>query len=66
MSLGSVHNRRLGEDHMVVAVYQDGEWLILDNLTNFMVPDSQKKDYEPLVFLDYKGARRYLSAFWFE
>jgi predicted transglutaminase-like cysteine proteinase len=61
-----VHNRRLGEDHMVVAVYQDGEWLILDNLTNFMVPDSAKKDYEPLVVLDYKGARRYLSAFWFE
>ena len=61
-----VHNRRLGEDHMVVAVYQDGEWLILDNLTNFMVPDSEKKDYEPLVVLDYKGARRYLSAFWFE
>ena len=61
-----VHNRRLGEDHMVVAVYQDGEWLILDNLTNFLVPDSEKKDYEPLVVLDYKGARRYLSAFWFE
>jgi hypothetical protein len=51
---------------MVVAVYQDGEWLILDNLTNFLVPDSEKKDYEPLVVLDYKGARRYLSAFWFE
>ena len=61
-----VHNRRLGEDHTVVAVYQDSEWLILDNLTNFMVPDSEKKDYEPLVFLDYKGASRYLSAFWFE
>jgi hypothetical protein len=30
------------------------------------VPDSEKKDYEPLVVLDYKGARRYLSAFWFE
>jgi len=32
--LAIVHNRRHAEDHMVAAVYQDGEWLILDNLTN--------------------------------
>jgi hypothetical protein len=25
--------------------------------------DWEKTDYEPLVILDYKGARRYLSAF---
>lgn len=59
-----VHNRRHGEDHMITAVYQDGEWLILDNLTNFLVRDSERKDYEPLAVLDYKGIRRYLSAFW--
>ena len=29
-----VHNRRHRENHMVAAVHQDGEWLILDNLTN--------------------------------
>jgi len=61
-----VHDRRRSEDHMVVAVHQDGEWLILDNLTNFLVPDTEKTDYEPLAVLDHQGARRYRSAFWVE
>ena len=61
-----VHIPRRGEDHMITAVYQEGEWLLLDNLTNFLVPDSERKDYEPLAVLDYKGVRRYLSAFWLD
>jgi predicted transglutaminase-like cysteine proteinase len=60
-----VHDRRHSFDHMVAAVYQDGEWLILDNLTNMLVRDSEKKDYEPLAILDYRGVRRYSSAFSF-
>jgi predicted transglutaminase-like cysteine proteinase len=60
-----VHNRKDGEDHMVLAVFQDREWLILDNLTK-LLRDSEKTDYEPLAVLDYKGARRYLSAFWMD
>jgi predicted transglutaminase-like cysteine proteinase len=59
-----VHNRRHSEDHMVAAVYQDGEWFVLDNLTNVLVRDSEKKDYDPVAVLDYKGVRRYVSAFW--
>jgi hypothetical protein len=43
---------------MIVAIYQNEEWLILDNLTNVLVRDSDKSDYEPLAVLDYKGARR--------
>ena len=61
-----VHNRRHNEDHMVAAVYQNKQWLILDNLTNLLLRDSEKIDYEPLAILDYKGARRYLSAFWID
>jgi predicted transglutaminase-like cysteine proteinase len=57
-----VHQRVRNEDHMVVAVYQDGEWFILDNLTNVLDRDWQKADYEPLAILDYKGVRRYLST----
>jgi hypothetical protein len=49
---------------LVAAVYYSEEWLILDNLTNLLVRDSEKKDYEPTVVLDYKGARRYLSVWW--
>jgi len=58
-----VHLAARSEDHMVVAVYQDGEWFILDNLTNVLSQDREKADYEPLAVLDYKGVRRYLSAF---
>jgi predicted transglutaminase-like cysteine proteinase len=61
-----VHNKRHNEDHMVAAVYQDGEWLILDNLTNLLLRDSEKRDYEPTAVLDYIGVRRYLSAFWMD
>ena len=61
-----VHNRRHYEDHMVVAVYQNGEWFILDNLTNLVLRDSEKMDYEPTAVLDYTGVRRYLSAFWMD
>jgi len=57
------HNRPRGEDHMVAAVYQDKEWLILDNLTFLLVRDSEKRDYEPMAVLDYQGVHRYLSAF---
>jgi predicted transglutaminase-like cysteine proteinase len=64
--LAIVHNRRHAEDHMVAAVYQDGEWLILDNLTNLLVRDWEKTDYERLAVLDYRGARRYLSTLWIE
>jgi predicted transglutaminase-like cysteine proteinase len=57
-----VHNRRHAENHMVTAVYQDGEWFILDNLTNLLLRDSEKTDYEPLAVLDYTGVRRYPSG----
>ena len=40
---------------MVAAVYQDGGRLILDNLTNLVVRDSDKSDYEPTAILDYKS-----------
>jgi predicted transglutaminase-like cysteine proteinase len=64
--LVSVHDRRHHFDHMVVAVYQNEEWLILDNLTNLLLRDSEKTDYEPTAILDYRGARCYVSACWWE
>jgi Bacterial transglutaminase-like cysteine proteinase BTLCP len=61
-----VHNRRHNVDHMVAAVFQNEKWLILDNLTNLILRDSEKTYYEPTAILDYTGVRRYLSAFWME
>ena len=51
---------------MVAAVFQNEEWLILDNLTMLVLPDSKKTNYEPTAVLDYTGVRRYLSAFWMD
>ena len=61
-----VHNRRRHQDHMVAAIYDKEQWLILDNLTNLLLRDSEKRDYEPTAILDYKGVRRYASAFWID
>ena len=59
-----VHNRRRHEDHMVAVVYQNGEWLILDNLTHVILRDLDQIDYEPTAVMDHTGVRSYLSTFW--
>jgi len=60
-----VHSRRHSEDHMVTAVRQAANGSFSIDLTNVLLRDWEKRDYEPLAVLDYLGARRYLSAFWF-
>ena len=52
-----VHQRDRVEDHMVVAVYQDDRWLILDNLTLALVQDRDATEYTPLFVLDDNGVR---------
>jgi predicted transglutaminase-like cysteine proteinase len=62
--LVTVHDRRHNFDHMVATVFYNEEWLILDNLTNLLVRDSDKRDYAPMAVLDHEGVRRYRSEFW--
>jgi predicted transglutaminase-like cysteine proteinase len=52
-----VHERNHVEDHMVVAVYQDGRWLILDDLTLALVQDTDESEYAPMFVLDDLGVR---------
>jgi len=52
-----VHQRNHVEDHMVVAVYQDGRWLVLDDSTLTLVLDSDASEYTPLFVLDDHGVR---------
>jgi predicted transglutaminase-like cysteine proteinase len=54
-----VHQRNHVEDHMVVSVYQDGRWLILDNLTLALVQDTDASEYTPLFVLDDHGVRMF-------
>lgn len=57
-----VHNIARKEDHMVVGVYDDGQWLLLDNLTMTLVKDGDRKGYVPLYVLDETGVRRYIRS----
>lgn len=57
-----VHNNMRKEDHMVVAVFEHEQWLLLDNLTMTLVKDTDRKAYVPMFVLDETGVRRYLPA----
>lgn len=46
--------------HMVVAVLWQDHWFILDNLTLMLVPD-EASQYVPLLVLDDKGVRGYVT-----
>jgi predicted transglutaminase-like cysteine proteinase len=56
-----VHQRHHVEDHMVVAVYQDDRWLILDDSTLALVRDTDESEYAPLFVLDDRGVRLFQS-----
>jgi predicted transglutaminase-like cysteine proteinase len=56
-----VHNNARNEDHMVVSVYDDGQWLLLDNLTMLLLRDTDRKDYLPMFVMDETGVRRLSS-----
>ena len=56
-----VYNSTRKESHMVVSVYDDGQWLLLDNLTMLLVQDTDRKGYVPMYVLDETGVRRYIS-----
>jgi len=49
------------EDHAVLAVRVDGEWLILDNRTLSLVRDTDLTRAIPELILDQAGVRRFVS-----
>jgi predicted transglutaminase-like cysteine proteinase len=57
-----VHKTGSPEYHMVTGVFEDGQWLLLDNLTMMLVKDTDRRDYAPNFVLDRTGVRRYLLA----
>ncbi len=59
--LVAVHSRLRNEDHLVVSVHQDDQWLILDNLHHLILKASEETDYEPLYVLDDTGVRQNAS-----
>jgi predicted transglutaminase-like cysteine proteinase len=57
-----VHKSGRREYHMVVAVLEGGQWLLLDNLTMMLVKDTDRVDYAPQFAFDRVGVHRYLLA----
>jgi predicted transglutaminase-like cysteine proteinase len=45
--------------HAVVAVYRDGEWVLMDNRTLILVDADAAPDYSPLYVLDHQGVRAF-------
>lgn len=54
-----VHDNTRKQNHMVVSVYDNGQWLLLDNLTMTLVTDTDRRGYVPIYVLDDTGVRRY-------
>jgi predicted transglutaminase-like cysteine proteinase len=50
------------EDHAVVAVWVDDQWLILDNLTLTLVRDTDVTRVIPKFVLDDRGVRRFVES----
>jgi predicted transglutaminase-like cysteine proteinase len=57
-------NRWPEEDHAVLAVRVDNQWLILDNLTLALVRDTDVRRVIPEFVLDGQGVRRLISNSW--
>lgn len=58
-----LHDTARKWDHMVVGVYDNGQWLLLDNLTMFLVTDTERsKAYVPTFMLDETGVYRYIPS----
>ena len=55
-----VHPRGQTSNHMVLAALWQDQWFILDNLTLTLVP-VEASEYVPLLVLDDKGVRSYIT-----
>ena len=62
LRLVAVHLNHGGrsKNHMVVATFWQGQWLILDNLTLALVPEALS-EYVPLQVFDDSGMRDYVA-----
>ncbi len=56
-----VRNTAADEDHAVVAVRNDGDWIILDNRWLTMVKDIEMAKAAPLFVLDEAGVRAFVT-----
>ncbi len=56
-----VRNTAVSENHAVVAVRLDANWVILDNRWLALVRDRELTDAMPLLVLDDNGVRQFVA-----
>ena len=61
MKIVILKNTFPNEDHAVVAVRVDDQWLILDNRTLTLVRDTDLTRATPALILDQEGVKRFVS-----
>ena len=57
-----VHDLATGDNHAVVAVHLNGDWIMLDNRWLNMVQDTDMRGVIPLFVLDRHGVKPYLPT----
>jgi predicted transglutaminase-like cysteine proteinase len=57
-----VHDAVRSEDHAVVGVRSNGQWLMLDNRHLVLLADTQVARYTPMLLLQIGSAQRYSDA----
>ena len=61
VSVVILHNLAGDEDHAVVAVRLDGNWVVLDNRWFTLVEDFEMRRVVPLFVLNHDGIKQYAS-----
>jgi predicted transglutaminase-like cysteine proteinase len=59
VSLVILHDLTVGENHAVVAVRLDGDWIVLDNRRFTLVEDVETRRVVPLFVLNHDGTKVY-------
>jgi predicted transglutaminase-like cysteine proteinase len=62
LQLVIVYDDQRQTEHEVVAVRQDQQWLILDNLTMAILDARQIHRYSPMFVMDYRGTREFAAT----
>ena len=58
-----VRDTSIRQDHAVLAVRQDGRWLILDNRWTATLPSSEVRHFMPLFAIDHRGVELFAARY---
>jgi predicted transglutaminase-like cysteine proteinase len=63
LQLVLVRDNVVRQDHAVLAVREDGRWLVLDNRSNLMLEPTELTSLTPLFTLDHRGVSMFAAPY---